>query len=393
MDINVLLDQAMKSVNGQVIEWRRTLHQHPEVSFEEVWTSQFIYDTLVSFGNLTVSRPTKTSVMARLIGTQPGKVLALRADIDALPVQEENDLPYASQNPGVMHACGHDGHASILLGAAKTLSQFKDSIKGEVRFIFQCAEEIPPGGACEMVKAGVMEGVDQVIALHLFSFASVGQFAIGHGVVSSANDRFQIKIQGKGGHSSMPNVTIDPIAIGSQVITNLQHIVSRQNDPTEKLVISVTTFHGGDVFNVIPDSITMTGSVRSFNPELRKNVPILMERIIKGVCEAHGASYTFNYDTGYDMIINNEELTEFVEETIREVWGPEKLQKMEAMMGSEDFSAFANVAPGCFVVVGVANEEKGITYPQHHPRFDMDEDALAMGLELFVQVAKKITMA
>ncbi|MPN42526.1 putative hydrolase YxeP [bioreactor metagenome] len=155
----------------------------------------------------------------------------------------------------------------------------------------------------------------------------------------------------------------------------------------------MTTFHGGDVFNVIPDSVTMTGSVRSFNPELRENVPKLMERIIKGICEAHGASYTFNYDTGFDMVINNEEFTQFVEETILEVWEPETLQKMEPMMGSEDFSAFANAVPGCFVVVGAANEEKGITYSNHHPRFDMDEDALAMGLKLLVNVAKKITMA
>lgn len=393
MDINEQINQLLQSLQGEVVDWRRTLHQHPEVSFAEEWTSQFIYDQLVSFGNLIVSRPTKTSVMARLIGSQPGKVLAIRADIDALPVTEGNDLPYTSQNPGAMHACGHDGHAAILLGTAKLLSQFKEHIKGEVRFLFQHAEEIPPGGAREMVKAGVLEGVDQVIALHLMASCPVGQIAIGHGIVSSANDKFQIKIQGKGGHSSMPNDTIDPIVVGAQVVTNLQQIVSRQNDPTEKLVISVTGFHGGEVFNVIPDSVNMIGSVRSFNPELRKNVPIFMERIIKGICEAHGASYTFNYENGYSMVINNEGLTHIVEETVLENWGPGTLQRMEPMMGSEDFSAFANEVPGCFIVVGVRNDEKGIIYPQHHPRFNMDENALAMGLELFVRVAKKIVMA
>lgn len=392
MDVNKPISQLIQSVKDEVVDWRRILHQHPEVSFKEVWTSQFIHDTLVSFGNLIVSRPTKTSVLARLVGSQPGKVIALRADIDALPVQEENDLPYTSQNPGAMHACGHDGHAAMLLGAAKILSQFKDQIKGEVRFIFQHAEEIPPGGAQEMVEAGVMEGVDQVIALHLFSNFPVGQIAIGHGVVSSGNDKFNIKIQGKGGHSSMPNETIDPIAVGAQVVTNLQHIVSRQNDPREKLVISVTTFHGGDVFNVIPDTVTMTGSVRSFSPKLRENVPKLMERIIKGICEAHGASYTFDYDNGYSMVVNEEDLTQLIEETVIDTWGPEALQRMEPMMGSEDFSAFANETPGCFIVVGVRNEEKAIIFPQHHPRFNMDENSLAIGLELLVRVAKKIVM-
>lgn len=386
------IDQLMKSVKKEVIGWRRYFHQNPELSFEEIETSQFIYDNLVAFGNMIVSRPTKTSVVARLIGSKPGKVIAIRADIDALPIQEENDLPYKSKNDGVMHACGHDGHASVLLGTAKIMSHFKEQIRGEVRFIFQHAEEIPPGGAHEMVKAGVMEGVDQVYAIHIMTLAPVGKIDVAPDIASSGNDAFKLKIQGKGGHSSMPNETIDPIVIGSEIVSNLQHVVSRQISPYEKVVISVTKFHGGDAYNIIPDAVELEGSVRTFKPEIRKEVPILMERIIKGICEAHGAAYKFDYNYGYDMIKNNEEVTRLVEGTIMNTFGTETLRKSEPMMGSEDFSAFANEAPGCFVIVGAKNEEKGIVYPHHHPRFDIDEDSLNIGLEYFVNLISKIVL-
>lgn len=384
--------QMMESVKKEVIGWRRHFHQNPELSFEEIETSQFIYDTLVSFGNMSVSRPTKTSVVARLIGTKPGKVVAIRADIDALPIQEENDLSYKSQNDGVMHACGHDGHAAVLLGVAKIMDHFKEEIRGEVRFIFQHAEEIPPGGAHEMVKAGVMEGVDQVYAIHIMTLAPVGKIDVAPGIASSGNDAFKLKIQGKGGHSSMPNETIDPIVIGSEIVSNLQHIVSRQINPYEKVVISVTKFHGGHAYNIIPDTVELEGSIRTFKPEIRKEIPILMERIIKGICEAHGAAYKFDYNYGYDMIKNNEELTGFVEETIINTFGTGTLRKTEPMMGSEDFSAFTNKAPGCFVIVGAKNEEKGIVYPHHHPRFDIDEDSLNIGVEYFVNLISKIVL-
>jgi amidohydrolase len=392
MEKNKEIDQLMKSVKKEVIGWRRHFHQNPELSFEEIETSQFIYDSLVSFGNMIVSRPTKTSVVARLIGSKPGKVIAIRADIDALPIQEENDLPYKSQNDGVMHACGHDGHASVLLGTAKIMSHFKEQIRGEVRFIFQHAEEIPPGGAHEMIKAGVMEGVDEVYAIHIMTLAPIGKIDVAAGIASSGNDAFKLKIQGKGGHSSMPNETIDPIVIGSEIVSNLQHIISRQINPYEKVVISVTKFHGGEAYNIIPDVVELEGSVRTFKPEIRKEIPILMERIIKGICEAHGAAYKFDYNYGYDMIKNNEEVTRFVEETIMNTFGTGTLRKTEPMMGSEDFSAFANKAPGCFVIVGAKNEEKGIVYPHHHPRFDIDEDSLNIGVEYFVNLISKIVL-
>ncbi len=385
-----MMHNLMEDVKDEVIGWRRYLHKYPELSFQEEKTAQFVYETLQTFGKLEISRPTKTSVMARLIGQQPGKVIALRADMDALPIEEENDFDFVSQNSGVMHACGHDGHTAMLLGTAKILTQLKDQIKGEVRFLFQHAEELFPGGAQEMVKAGVLEGVDQVIGIHLASTVEVGKIGLCHGAATSGSDTFDIKIQGKGGHSSEPHLTIDPIAIGSQVINNLQHIVSRNLDPLEKLVVSVTKFQSGTAYNVIPDTAILSGSVRSLDPELRQQVPSLIKRIVKGVTEAHHASFEVDYHFGYSSVVNDDKVREAIEETIMDVWGEDTLMRLPALMSGEDFSAFSNEVPGCFIFVGAGNQNKGIIYPHHHPRFTIDEDALEMGVELFVQSAFRL---
>ncbi len=376
----------LESVRDDVIQWRRHLHRHPELSFQEEKTAQFVYGLLHSFGNLELSRPTKTSVMARLIGNRPGKVIGLRADMDALAITEENEFEYASQVPGVMHACGHDGHTAMLLGAAKVLSQLRDHIAGEVRFLFQHAEEMHPGGAQEMVKAGVTEGVDLMLGIHLMSHLPVGKIGLTYGAVTANSDRFDITIQGKGGHASTPNSSVDPVAIGAQVISSLQHIVSRNADPLEKLVVSVTNFHGGTgAYNVIPDRAQLSGSVRSFAPEMRELAVTGMERIIKGTTLAHGATYSFDYRYGYGSVVNDEAVTRSVEELIVDEWGEEVLLQLSPMMGGEDFSAFSDVVPSCFILVGAGNEKKGIVYPHHHPRFTVDEDALQDGVKLFVR--------
>jgi amidohydrolase len=238
-------DQLIAAMKDTVTEWRRYLHKHPELSFHEEKTSQFVYDQLVSFGGLRVTRPTKTSVVATLIGSKLGKVLGLRADMDALPTQEENNVDYASENPGVMHACGHDGHTSMLLGAAKILSTMKDEINGEVRFIFQHAEELPPGGAQEIVETGVPDDLDYIVGIHLMSTIPTGKIGIIYGPVTANSDTFDLKIIGKGGHSSQPENSIDPVLMAAQFITNLQQIVSRNLDPADKLVISTTTLKAG----------------------------------------------------------------------------------------------------------------------------------------------------
>jgi amidohydrolase len=384
------LDQEVNKVKEEVIKWRRYLHKNPELSFHEEKTARFVYETLESFGHLVLSRPTKTSVVARLIGDKPGKVLAIRADMDALPIQEENNFEFTSKNPGVMHACGHDGHTAMLLGTAKILSGLKDQIHGEVRFLFQHAEELAPGGAQEMVDAGVMDGVDAVIGTHLWSPLEMGKIGVVYGPMMAAPDGFKITVYGKGGHAALPHQTIDSIAIGAQVVTNLQHIVSRNTDPLDQLVISVTQFYGGTAFNVIPGSVQICGTVRSFDANVRESAPKLMERVVKGITEAHGATYEFEYDFSYRPVINDHEITKVMEETVREVFGEEALDLMKPNMGGEDFSAFQQEAPGSFIFVGAGNQEKGIIYPHHHPRFTIDEDALEYGVKMFVNATFKL---
>ena len=383
------LTDVVLHIKDEVIGWRRYLHQNPELSFQEEKTAQFVYETLESFGNLELSRPTKTSVMARLIGSQPGKILAIRADMDALPIQEENKFEFASNTPGVMHACGHDGHTAILLGTARVLSGMKDQIHGEVRFLFQHAEELFPGGAEEMVEAGVMEDVDFVIGTHLWSPMEVGKVGIVYGKMQAAPDTFDITINGAGGHAAEPHNTIDSIAIATQVVTNLQHIVSRNTDPLDNLVVSVTKIMGGTAHNVIPGQVEIGGTVRSFEARLRDTIPGLMERIVKGITQAHGATYDFSYNFGYRPVVNDERVTKIIEDTVCEVFGEEAIDRIKPDMGGEDFSAYQEKAPGAFFYVGAGNAEKGIIHPHHHPSFTIDEESLHIAVNIFVHAAFK----
>lgn len=363
------------------------MHRNPELSFKEEETSKFVYETLESLGGLELSRPTPTSVMARLVGIGPGRTIALRADMDALPITEENDFQFASRNPGVMHACGHDGHTAMLLGTAKILVGMRGRIRGEIRFLFQHAEEEPPGGAGQMVEAGVMEGVDAVIGVHLSSYLPIGRIGVGYGPRGASADTFEVSINGRGGHAARPNKVVDTVAIAAQVVTNLQHVVSRNADPLDNVVLSVTRISGGTTHNVIPETVEMEGTVRALQEEAREEVAGTMERVIEGVTAAHGASYSFEYRRGYRPVINDERVTRVVEETARKIFGEAAVELTPPAMGSEDFSAFQKEAPGSFFSVGARNEEKGITYPHHHPRFTIDEDALPIGVKMFVCAA------
>ena len=388
--MTAMLNGLVEDVREEVVGWRRYLHRNPELSFHEEKTAQFVYETLGSFGDLELSRPTKTSVVARLIGAKPGRTLAIRADMDALPIEEENSFEFASKNPGVMHACGHDGHTAMLLGTAKILRGLKNKINGEVRFLFQHAEELYPGGAEEMVEAGVMDGVDAVVGIHLWAPMEVGKVGVAYGPFMAAPDTFWITITGRGGHAAMPHQAVDSIAIGAQVVTNLQHVVSRNIDPLDNAVVSVTKFTGGTTHNVIPGTVEMLGTVRTLDPGVREKMPEIMERVVKGITEAHGASYGFEYQFGYRPVINDEEVTRVIEETVREVLGDETLEVMRPNMGGEDFSAFQQKAPGTFFYVGAGNEDKGIIHPHHHPRFTVDEDALPYGVKMFVNATFKL---
>jgi amidohydrolase len=381
------ISSRVEDMRDEVVGWRRHLHRNPELSFQEEETSRFIYETLESFGGLELSRPTPTSVVARLVGEGPGATVALRADMDALPIEEENDFEFASGNPGVMHACGHDGHTAMLLGAAKVLAGMREEINGEIRFLFQHAEELYPGGAEEMVEAGVVDGADAIVGIHLWSGLEVGKIGVVYGPMLAAPDTFEISINGRGGHAAMPHQTADAIAIGAQVVANLQHVVSRNVDPLDNVVVSVTKFAGGTTHNVIPGTVEMEGTVRTLDEEVRSKVPETMERIIGGVTAAHGATYEFEYQRGYRPVVNDAEVTRVVEEIVREVFGERTLEMMPPIMGGEDFSAYQRVVPGTFVFVGAGNEVKGITYPHHHPRFTVDEDALENGVKMHVNAA------
>lgn len=378
-DTSDLLARA-DSLREQVISWRRHLHMHPELSFHEHKTAQFVFDTLSAMPGLEVSRPTVTSVVARLRGGESGRIVAVRADMDALPITEENDVPYQSRVSGVMHACGHDGHTSILLGLAQLLSERKDEIRGEVRFIFQHAEELSPGGAEEMVQAGVMDGVEQVIGLHLWASMPHGFIGLVPGPAMAAPDVFQLTIKGQGGHAAIPHETVDPIAIGAQIVTALQHIVSRNVDPLDNAVLSVTQFVAGTTFNVIPDSAYLSGTVRTFDAALRTRIPQLMERIIQGVTSAYGATFEFKYERGYRPVVNDPALTARLANLVEREFGAATLQPLRPSMGGEDFSAYQQKAPGVFAFVGAGNVEAGITFPHHHPRFQIDERSLDLGL-------------
>lgn len=384
------MSDLVEEIRDEVVGYRRYLHRNPELSFHEEKTAQFVYETLESFGGLELSRPTETSVVARLVGERPGRTIAIRADMDALPIQEENGFEFASQNPGVMHACGHDGHTAMLLGTAKLLAGMKNRIDGEVRFLFQHAEELFPGGAEQMVEAGVMDGVDAVIGIHLWASLPVGKIGVAYGPMMAAPDTFEIRVKGSGGHAALPQETVDAIAIGAQVVTNLQHVVSRETDPIDNVVLSITKFSGGSAYNVIPGMVEMLGTVRTLDPEVREKVPHLMERVVKGVTEAHGAGYEFEYRFGYRPLINDDEITRVIEETVRETFGDEALEIMRPTMGGEDFSAFQQKAPGAFFWVGAGNEERGITYPHHHPLFTVDEDAFPYGMKAFVNATFKL---
>ena len=373
-----------QEIEEQVVAWRRYIHAHPELSFEEVETSRFVEETLRSFDRLELDRPTPTSVVASLRGAREGKVLALRADMDALPIQEETGLDFASTRPGVMHACGHDAHTAMLLGAAKLLAERRQELAGEVRFMFQHAEEKPPGGARQLVDAGVMEGVDLVVGAHVAAIKDVGKVGCRPGPIAAAADTFSAEIRGRGGHAAAPHKVVDPIVVAAQVVANLQHLVSRTVDPLRSAVVSVTRFHAGTADNIIPEAVELGGTVRTFDPVVRGELEERMQRVFRGVTEAHGATFALDYVEGYAPLINDETAAGLVEAAARAELGDEVIMEAEPIMGGEDFSAYLEKAPGAFFWVGAGHED---AVPHHHPRFTIDEAAFRPGIAVFVRTA------
>lgn len=380
----------IRSLQAQLVTWRRLLHQRPELGFREQLTAQFIVEKLRQWDIPHETGIATTGIVATIAGDRPGRVLAIRADMDALPVQEENDVPYKSQHDGQMHACGHDGHITIALGTAYYLSQHRD-FAGVVKFIFQPAEE-GPGGAKPMIEAGVLKNpdVDAIIGLHLWNNLPLGTVGIRTGALMAAVEVFDCTISGKGGHGAIPQQTVDSIVVGSQVVNALQTIVARNVDPIESAVVTVGEFHAGTAHNVIAGTARLSGTVRYFNPNYAGYFAQRIEQIIAGICQAHSARYELDYRSLYPPVINDgaiADLVRSVSETIVE--SPIGVVPNCQTMGGEDMSFFLQAVPGCYFFLGSANSQKQLDFPHHHPRFDFDETALGMGVEIFVRCVER----
>jgi len=390
-DATVNVRLAIRGLQPQLIQWRRQFHQYPELGFQEQLTAAKISQTLTALGIDHQTGIAKTGIMAIIDSGKPGPVLAIRADMDALPVQEENEVDYRSCHPGKMHACGHDGHTAIALGTAQYLAQHRDSFRGQVKIFFQPAEE-GPGGAKPMIEAGVLENpaVDAIVGLHLWNDLPVGTVGIKEGPVMAAVEHFECQLLGKGGHGAMPHQTVDTLVLSAQIVTALQTIVSRNIDPLQSAVVTVGELKAGSAFNVIADSAYFRGTVRYFDPKFAGYFSQRMETLVKGICQAHGADYHWLYEEIYPPVVNDRRLVELVRSAAADVMADAvALIADYQTLAGEDMSFFLQAIPGCYFFLGSANAALGLNYPHHHPRFDFDESVLPVGVEVFVRCVER----
>ena len=385
------MEKSLKEKINEMKDWlvqiRRTIHMHPELGFEEVETSKLVSEWLEKFGLEVKRGMAKTGVVGLLKGKKPGQTVAIRADMDALPMDEARSVPYASQIKGRMHACGHDAHVTILLGVAKFFSSIPDQVKGNIKWIFQPAEEGGGGGRI-MVEEGVLENpkVDAVFGAHVFPFLSVGKVGIYEREGLAAADRFTIKIIGKGGHAASPHVSKDPILAAGHLITQIHSIVSRNVNPLESGVITIGKVSGGTASNIIPDEVELIGTVRSLNPQVREELKSRIEQVTQGVARSFSMDCRFDFEYGYPVLINNSEMSRLVATACAKGIGKESVEVVKPSMGGEDFAYYLEKVPGSFFRLGCRNEEKGIIHPYHSSLFDIDEDVLPFGVEMFVRV-------
>ncbi|WP_053960281.1 M20 metallopeptidase family protein [Sulfobacillus thermosulfidooxidans] len=371
-------------LSTQLTTWRRHLHAHPEVSFQEFETQKYLLDQLESLG-LKPYRIGQTGVAVDI--GEGSKGVAIRADIDALPIQEESNWPFRSVNDGVMHACGHDGHTAILLGVAKILASRQDQLPGRIRLMFQPAEEKIPGGAKLLIQDGVLDGIDRVLGLHLSSDMPTGTVGAVVGAQTANADSFTIDIEGQGGHGSQPHLSIDPIIVGSELTLAIQSIVSRSMNPRSPVVVTIGTFHSGANFNIIAPRARLTGTVRTFSVEDRRQVRRRLEELVAHISAAHGAHAVLDYVEGYPSVTNSERETSIVREVAARLPGIQSWMDIEPLMAGEDFSYYQEVCPGTFFMLGCRNEEQEAIWPHHHPRFTLDENALPLGVSLLSETA------
>ena len=370
------LKEALK-IKDQIIAWRRDFHMHPELGYEEERTSKIVEEHLREWG-YTIKR-VGTGIIADIGNGE--KKIALRADMDALPVQEENDVPYKSRTPGKMHACGHDAHTAMLLGAAKIIAEHKEELPNKVRLIFQPAEE-GGNGALKMIEGGGLEGVDAIFGLHIWMELPSGIVGIREGPFMAGVGRFDVEIEGKGGHGASPHETIDPVPIAAQAILAFQTIISRNLNPLESGVVSVGTIKAGEAFNVIPGRVYMNGTYRFFTQETKKLIEKRIEEVLKGIVLANNASYKLKIEEVAPPTINNSKMVSLAKGVAQKLGL--KVEEVPKSMGSEDFAFYLQKVPGAFIALGIKNEEKGIIYPHHHPKFNVDEEVLPLGTALEV---------
>jgi amidohydrolase len=378
-----------KTLAPRLIEIRRHLHAHPELSAQEYQTAAYVAGVLSSCGVQVQEAIGKTGVVGELAGKgTERRMLAIRTDMDALPIQELTNLEFASRTPGVMHACGHDLHTTLGLGTAMVLSQLAESLPGKIRFLFQPAEEIAQG-ASWMIQDGAMEGVEAILGVHVFPSIPARSVGIRYGALTAAADDLEIVIQGESGHGARPHEAIDAIWIAAQVITTLQQAISRTQNPLHPIVLTIGKIDGGRAHNIIADRVKMVGTVRSLHPDSHQNLPQWIENIVANVCNTYGAKYEVNYSRGVPSVQNDPTLTHILEQASREAWGSDRVEIIpEPSLGAEDFSVYLQHAPGCMFRLGVGHSDKP-NYPLHHPRFEIDEAAIVTGVVTLAYAAYK----
>lgn len=376
------IHNSIDALYPEMVEIRRYLHQYPEVSFKEYKTAKYIADFYEKLGIPYKTKVGGNGVIATLKGGKPGKTIALRADFDALPIQDEKDVPYKSKVDGVMHACGHDGHTATLLTLAKVMKDYQEELPGTIEFLHQHAEEYAPGGAKPIVESGAIDHVDAVFGTHLWATTPLGALQTSKDVFMAGADRFEINIQGQGGHGAYPHETKDAIVIGAEVVSALQKIVSRRLDPLETAVVTIGMFEAGKTFNVIADTAKLVGTVRYLNPDMQEKVISEMEKIIKGICISNDATYTFDFFKGYPPLVNHKDEAELVLEIAKNVEDITKREEVVPVMGGEDFAYYMLEKPGAYFFTGASKE--GNPYPHHHPKFDIDERALPIAAKTLI---------
>jgi amidohydrolase len=388
----------VEALRGQLVAWRRDFHMHPELGFQEHRSAGLIADRLRELGYQVQTGVANTGVVGLLEGKQhsaevhpkpshqsPGPVVMLRFDMDALPISEENEAEYVSRNPGVMHACGHDGHMAMGLGVATLMAQRRDEMTGTLKLVFQPGEE-GMDGAELMVQEGVLENPrpDVFLATHLWNEKPVGTVDVTPGAVMAAAEKWACTVRGKGGHGALPHQTVDPIAATAQIVTALQTVVSRNVSPLETAVVTVGAVHGGDAFNVIPPQVDLSGTIRTYSPEVREIVLRRVREVIEGVAVACGAEAELEIVPLTPAVINDARVTEVVRAAAEAAVGPKNVSSSVRTMSSEDAAFFMREVPGCYFFLGSANAERGLDAPHHNPRFDFDEDALPLGVAVFM---------